>query len=161
MDKQDFEYRTGQTKPSKSIRGLIAFLLICVIFLGGLVSLLGVMNIHLLSKLQDTSHHAPLSFAQGDAAPAIEDSPSLTVEGFVFQELPTVYQQMYDLPAGLYVVDAPHNSPVKEGDVLISFNGTPVPTLSLLDSLYTSRPQGAEMILTFHREGATFTHTIE
>ena len=35
MDEQYFEYRTGETHPRKNSRGLIAFLLICVIFLCG------------------------------------------------------------------------------------------------------------------------------
>ena len=160
MNEQSYEYRTGQTQPAKSNRGLIAFLLICVIFLAGLVSLLGMMNIHLLSKLREKEQDTPLSFAQGDATPAEDDALSLTVEGLVFQELPEVYQQMYELPSGLYVVDTPENSAILPGDVLLTFNGTAVPTLSQLQSLYEAHAPGEKIPLTFHREGETFTHTI-
>ena len=160
MDKQDFEYRTGQTQPAKSSRGIIAFLLICVIVLGGLVSVLGMMNIHLLGKLNAGDTDSPVSFAAGDTAPTVGDSLSLTVEGFRLQELPTLYQELYDLPAGLYVVDAPEESPVKPGDVLLTFAGTPVSSLSLLHSLYNSHTPEEQLVLTFHREGQTFSHTI-
>ena len=51
---EHFEYRTGRTDPAKSRRGLIAILLILVIFLGGLVSVLSILNIHLFRRLKDT-----------------------------------------------------------------------------------------------------------
>ena len=51
MDEQQYEYRTGRTEPTKKHNGLIAFLLICVIFLTGLVSALGLLNIHLFRLL--------------------------------------------------------------------------------------------------------------
>lgn len=160
MNEQSYEYRTGQTQPAKSSRGLIAFLLICVIFLAGLVSLLGFLNIHLLGLLRKEEPGTPVFFAEDHTAPTVGDSLSLTVEGFRLQELPTLYQELYDLPAGLYVVDAPENSPVKPGDVLLTFASTPVPSLSLLHSLYYSHAVGEQIPLTFHREGETFSHTI-
>ena len=52
MDEQQFEYRTGRTEPQKKHNGLIAFLLILVIFLSGLVSVLGILNIHLFRLLE-------------------------------------------------------------------------------------------------------------
>lgn len=47
-------YKTGSTQPPKSHGGLIAFLLILVIFLGGISSALGLLNIQLLSQQTDT-----------------------------------------------------------------------------------------------------------
>ena len=44
-------YRTGQTKPPKNRQGLIAGLLVAVIFLGGIVSALSLLNIRLFQKL--------------------------------------------------------------------------------------------------------------
>lgn len=46
-------YETGRTRPPKSHGGLIALLLVIVIFLGGLVSVLGILNVRLFAKLQD------------------------------------------------------------------------------------------------------------
>ena len=43
-------YETGSTRPPKSRGGLVAFLLILVIFLGGVSSALGLLNIQLLSQ---------------------------------------------------------------------------------------------------------------
>lgn len=160
MNEQSYEYRTGQTRPDKNQRGLIAFLLICVIFLAGLVSLLGMMNIHLLNRLYYTQKDVPLSFAEGEAVPADTDTLSLTVAGIRLQELPQLYRQMYELPAGLYVVDAPEDGAVAPGDVLVRFGHTPVSNLALLQGLCSSHAPGEEIPLTFHRDGETFTHII-
>jgi len=48
-------YETGRTRPPKSHGGLIAILLVVVIFLCGLVSALGVVNIKLFARLNEMS----------------------------------------------------------------------------------------------------------
>ena len=48
-------YGTGRTSPPKNHGGLIAVLLVIVIFLGGLVSVLGILNVKLFRQLQDQS----------------------------------------------------------------------------------------------------------
>lgn len=160
MNEQSFEYRTGQTRPAKSSRGLIAFLLICIIFLCGLVRLLGLMNIHLLSRLQSDGQEAGVSFEEGGTLPADGEIPSLTVEGITLQEVTEVYQQIHDLPAGLYVVDAPEEGSVAPGDVLISCDNTPVTTLETLNTLYSQKKAGDTLWFTFHRQGQTFSLSI-
>ena len=46
------KYETGRTRPPKNHTGLIAVLLVVVIFLSGLVSFLGVLNVRLFAQLQ-------------------------------------------------------------------------------------------------------------
>ena len=45
-------YGTGRTQPRKNHGGLIAFLLILVILLSGIVGILGTMNIKFLAELK-------------------------------------------------------------------------------------------------------------
>ena len=128
MDEQ-FAYRTGRTDPAKSSRGLIAILLICVIFLGGLVSALSILNIHLFRQLQDTK---ALSFAAGEADQTAEES--LSVAGMALQETDPVYQQLHQLPQGLFVAQVEPGSQAEKlgvcpGDVLTAMDQTPVSTL--------------------------------
>ncbi len=160
MNEQSFEYRTGQTQPRKNRNGLIAFLLICVIFLCGIVSALGLLNIRLFRQLQEANNTSPLSFAQGDSAPVEPEGDSLTVGGITVQEMPDMYQQIYELPAGLYVVDAPENGPVSPGDVLTEFDGAAVANLEELKALYAKKKAGDRLWFTFHREGKDFSYTI-
>jgi len=67
MDEQNWmhEYRTGRTQPKKSNSGLIAGLLIGVIFLGGIVSILSFLNIRLFQKMNQPTpdNQSPLSFS--------------------------------------------------------------------------------------------------
>lgn len=158
MDEQFYEYRTGQTQPPKSSRGLIAFLLICIILLGGVVSVLGMMNIRLLGKLQQANTETPLSFAAGDPAP-VELEDTLTVGGFTVQELPEVYQHIYTLPAGLFVVDSQLDT-VLPGDVLTAVDGSAVTSLAELNTLYAQKKAGDQLWFTFHRQGESFSLTI-
>ena len=130
MDEQ-YAYRTGRTDPKKSSRGMIAVLLICMIFLGGLVSALSIMNIHLFRMLQDTQA-APLAFSEGTAEQVEEDCLSLA--GMTLQEPDPVYQQLHELPQGLYVARVEPGSQAEKlgvcpGDVLTALDKTPVSTL--------------------------------
>ncbi len=62
-------YQTGSSKPGKNQSGLITGLLIAVIFLGGLASAMGLMNVKLLSQLMKQQNAVlPLSVdaTQGD-----------------------------------------------------------------------------------------------
>ncbi len=64
-------YQTGSTRPKKSKSGLIAVLLAAVIILGGIVTILGFLNIRLFQKLDGTP-------AQKD--PFLQFSPDSTTQ---------------------------------------------------------------------------------
>ncbi len=49
----DGAYGTGRTDPPKTHSGLVALLLILVIFLGGIITVLGLMNVRLFRELSD------------------------------------------------------------------------------------------------------------
>ena len=57
-------YETGSTKPPKSHGGLVAVLLTAVIFLGGISSALGILNIRLVKEVSKNRDEdsVPLSF---------------------------------------------------------------------------------------------------
>ena len=73
-------YETGRTRPPKSHGGLIAILLVVVIFLCGLVSALGVVNIKLFAQLKEMSQpeEDPLSFINENdkSIPAGTEAPA-------------------------------------------------------------------------------------
>ena len=71
-------YETGRTRPPKSHGGLIAILLVVVIFLCGLVSALGVMNIKLFTQLKELSQpkeDPQLSFINENEEPTEQTQP--------------------------------------------------------------------------------------
>ena len=75
-------FGTGNTEPPKSHSGIIALLLILVIFLSGIVSLLSFMNIKLFQELnhqkQQEQTHSPMSFDHLDTQPRPESQPAET-----------------------------------------------------------------------------------
>ena len=77
-------YGTGRTRPPKSHGGTIAVLLVIVIFLGGLVSVLGILNVKLFTQLKNQAKEPDNSLAflaetEGNtietAPPAVETEP--------------------------------------------------------------------------------------
>ncbi len=59
-------YATGSTQPPKTRRGLVTGLLIAVIFLGGIASALGILNIRLLGQLNDLNGNGGMAFYEND-----------------------------------------------------------------------------------------------
>jgi hypothetical protein len=64
-------YQTGSTRPPKNSSGLVAFLLIALIFLGGITSAMGLLNLHLFRQLEELESRStsPVYFSE-DCAPA-------------------------------------------------------------------------------------------
>ena len=71
-------YGTGRTKPPKNHGGMIAVLLVIVIFLGGLVSVLGILNVKLFAQLKEASNKKDdsLSFVSQSEENLLETSPA-------------------------------------------------------------------------------------
>lgn len=73
IDWDDSVYGTGRTQPPKNRGGLLAFLLIVVIFLCGIITVLGVLNVKLFQKLQlqlvDEENDMAFSFTTAETLP--------------------------------------------------------------------------------------------
>ncbi len=160
MDEQHFshEYRTGRTQPRQNNRGLITFLLICVIFLAGLVSAMGLLNIRLFHQLNwGRGRNTPsITFSQGDSPCATDYIPSVSARGMTLSEFDGLYGQVYGLPQGLYVCAVAPGSPAEKagilpGDVLTHANDTPITRLAQ-ENLLTNADS-----FTLFRKGQTFT----
>ena len=164
MDKQHYEYRTGRTEPRQKHSGIIAFLLILVIFLAGLVSIMGVMNIRLTRLLVDKQENTPLSFAYEDQHALEETDLGVVFAGMNIQEMPPTYQAMHNLPAGLYIAAVQEDSQgqlrgILAGDVLVSLSGAPVSSLKDLQFLL-SQSKG-QVTLTVCRDGEHADYLLE
>ena len=71
-------YGTGRTRPPKNHGGIIAVLLVVVIFLSGLVSVLGILNVKLFAQLKEQSKKPDdaLSFVAHAAENRLETTPA-------------------------------------------------------------------------------------
>ena len=84
----DSVWQTGSTEPPKSRGGLVALLLILVIFLCGIVTLLGILNIRLFQKLQIQQQEKDLaiSFSVSETLSAAPTVPDEHVEAMMEEE---------------------------------------------------------------------------
>lgn len=139
-DNQDNLYRTGSTTPPKGHSGLVAVLLVLVIFLSGLVSILSLLNIKMFSAFYKTQQQeVPLSLeisktpAQNGLPEHVEPetvgSRSIGIHG---DGITPVYQQHFHLPEGLFITYVEEGSPaqkqdIREGDILLSLDDSPIP----------------------------------
>ena len=77
---EDGVYGIGNTQPPKNHGGLIALLLIVVIFLSGIVTTLGIMNVQLFKELEQLSEAVdpvPMSFSEDPDSAVIPEPTEL------------------------------------------------------------------------------------
>lgn len=167
-------YRTGATNPPKHRSGLIAFLLGLVIFLCGISTALGLMNIHLFRQLntQPRETEAPLAFAYAsdaclDESHMAEDAPDAIrfSLGFYGQTVPEFWCLYQDVPHGVYVMHIVPDTDaelkgVSPGDVLVALDGTTVETAQQLTELLQIYADGEAVAVTLCREGQRLDLTI-
>ncbi|MDO5400008.1 MAG: trypsin-like peptidase domain-containing protein [Eubacteriales bacterium] len=74
----DSVYGTGNTKPPKSRGGLFALMLILIIFLCGILAVLGILNIKLFHQLRQKQEvEYPITFTQNETVPTETCLPEL------------------------------------------------------------------------------------
>lgn len=168
----DGVYGTGITEPPKDHGGIIALMLILIIFLSGIVSVLSFWNIKLFRELQQIQHESdsvPMAFSDMEASSASEDHilpeadghtesvnvPSLGLTGEYVSQFD---QHYFSWPAGLLVTDVKNGSEaeqlgIESGDILISINDTSISSQEDLDQIINSViPEGFSRVV-IYREG--------
>ena len=105
----DGTYQTGAIRPPKPSSGLMAFLLVAVIFLGGICSALGILNIRLLQQLAELNRETtPLAMAS---------QPEASSQSSRLEDLDTPEPQLpEDRAVELQIVQSPYYSAEKAAD---------------------------------------------
>ena len=154
-------YQTGSTQPPKSRKGLLAGLLITVIFLCGLVSALSLMNIKLSRQLESLQEPelCTVAFAQAEGLLSCSQDAPLGINGHAVSQ----FWQDYDrLPQGIYItqVEATCEAAAKgilPGDILVAIDGCPVTDPEQLPQFLHARSIGEQLQLTLYRNGQSWT----
>ncbi len=158
----DSEYRTGSTQPPKSYRVIIALLMIAVIFLGGIVSVLGLMNIRLFHALhqQQEPDPAALAFADTQPAPAAKCFSGRPCLGITGEAISDFCRSYYSLPEGLYVTEAAYDVGIEAGDVLLSVDDTQIFDPDTLNDLICGYNVGDTVEVVIYRDGSRHSISI-
>lgn len=165
-------YRTGSTTPPKNYGGVIAVLLVAVIFLMGVSTALGLLNIRLFRQIQDQENDAlsPVAFSQageeteGSAlADTVTDFDRLGIKG---QALSPFYQVYYHLPQGIYITEVDRTSVASKkgvlpGDVLVGFNDCSLDSEATLQTLMEGCAAGDAVQLVLWRDNIRKTVEVE
>lgn len=143
----DGVYGTGRTQPPKSHGGVIAVLLIVVIFLMGTVSVLGLMNVRLFKQLQEQSSTEVISFADTTQAPPTAATVSET------HPAPAATQETIEFNQG-----QAGGEPMSLQDIYV----TCIPSVvSITTRLYSGSSSGTGVVLSANGYIVTNYHVIE
>lgn len=180
----DSIYGTGNTRPPKSNGGLIALLLIIIIFLSGIASALGILNMRLFHELNARNELTSVPMSFSDEGAAVEEyfgpedllgtaaaslprenacgSTSLGLEG---EEITTFYQNYYRMPPGLYITEvadegAAEDAGIRPGDILLELEDCPILTMEDLNRVVYDHENGDSLTAVILREGQQYSLTL-
>ena len=157
-------YETGSTRPPKDHGSMIAVLLMLVIFLGGVATLMGVMNVRLFQMLE-AQQQAKDAYLYADEALATqttdsrqEDSCEVTVAllGIKGQTVSKFDRRFFQLPQGYLVTDLTEDSVaqqagIRTGDVIVGVESQPVLNCDDLSDLLEQLQPGQTVKLQVYR----------
>ncbi len=155
-------YQTGSTKPPKSHRGVILFLLGLVIFLGGIATALGLTNLQLFRALngaqEESANAVCFSDSQEQAAATSEASTGFGFRGETVSEFWHTYHNM---PRGVFIQSVEVHSAAAQqgllpGDILTQVGDTPIESLEQLQALL-EKVTTEQITVTIYREETYLT----
>lgn len=146
-------YQTGFTAPPKKYSILVVVLLVLVIFLSGLVSLMGLLNFKMFSTLyaEEQQDEVPVSLENqqmiDSAVPETTAPPETKIIGITGESVTAVYQRHFNLPEGLFITfvaegTSAHRQGIQEGDVLLSLENVKITAPEQLRSFLENRTIG-------------------
>lgn len=167
-------YRTGDTRPPKSHRGLVALLLVVIIILGSVVAVLGMMNIRLFRQLDmlQEQNTAPMRFDSDGKEDSVAEPPVVSnnsagtpILGLSGYMLSSFDQMVYRLPNGFYIVSVSDDSDaaakgVLPGDLLLQLNGVSVADADTLKTQVQNCRVGESVSLVVFRSGQQYTFSV-
>lgn len=161
-DQEQTCYRTGFTEPKKAKRGVLAALLMLVIFFFGLNTAFRLLDIRLFREITKDAGIAPASVrfsAENRAHTQTPNVPSLGISGESISDFERLY---YDVPMGFYVTEVASESPASDagilpGDVILYFNGHRTPDLEVLEQKIAACSPGESVCLLLHRQNSEYT----
>lgn len=162
-DREQNIYETGRTRPPKSRGGLIALVLIALIFVGGIYS--AMLSLNLSPPSENREGENCLNFSQPKNEEfalneAEEQAPfSCNAVGLSGEFLSALDQTLGHLPGGLYVtqVDAGSDAEkkgIRPGDILLQLDDIQITDQSSVNTALCNRPGGETVRITFLRGGS-------
>ena len=157
-DWDDRYYGTGPTQPPKERGGLMAVMLILVIFLFGIITVLGILNIRLFQelKLKKQETELPISFTTEATLPPETEAIALPEEAAVNQDVQQSSLQLQQTP------QSRENIPVEGGLSLQEIYSRNIHSVvSISCTGYNSGSTGTGVILSADGYIVTNAHVVD
>ena len=157
----DSVYGTGNTEPPKSRGGLVALLLILVIFLCGIIALLGILNVKLFAQLNLQREEEDISLAIMDETDPTENTTPTVTEPL------TAAQDTIPVPSGSSIAlnttpQSVDNIPQEGGLSLQDIYAKNIPSVVSISSTgHSGSSTGTGVVLTQDGYIATNAHVVE
>lgn len=155
---EDGAYGTGRTEPPKNRGGLMALLLILVIFLSGIVTVLGILNVKLFHQLRQQEDNT-ISFVAEE-----ETLPSEATEEWVLQTTAPIEQEtMPGLSIDLHTSPASIDHFPDEGGISLqeSYQKNIDSVVSIICNRRSGNSTGTGVVLTQNGYIVTNAHVVE
>lgn len=155
-DWDDSVYGTGRTEPPKSRGGLIALMLILIIFLCGIITVLGILNIKLFTQLQSRQEEElSISYVSGETTAATTET-TVPVETQAVSQDPFAPMELQQSPASI------DNIPVEGAMSLQDIYSRNIPSVvSISCTLPGGSSTGTGVILSDLGHIVTNAHVVE
>ena len=156
-DWDDSVYGTGRTQPPKSRGGLVALMLILVIFLCGVVTVLGILNVKLFRQLKDRQEQdLGMSFSNAQTVPVQTEPAVVEAPPMPASADPKATLDLHNAPAGV------ENIPSEGGLSLQEIYSRSIPSVvSIGCTLPGGSSNGTGVVLTENGYLVTNAHVVE
>ena len=156
-DWDDSVYGTGRTQPPKSRGGLVALMLILVIFLCGVVTVLGILNVKLFRQLKDRQEQdLGMSFSNAQTIPVQTEPAVVEAPPMPASADPKATLDLHSAPAGV------ENIPSEGGLSLQEIYSRSIPSVvSIGCTLPGGSSNGTGVVLTENGYLVTNAHVVE
>ena len=156
-DWDDSVYGTGRTQPPKSRGGLVALMLILVIFLCGVVTVLGILNVKLFRQLKDRQEQdLGMSFSNAQTVPVQTEPTVVEAPPMPASADPKATLDLHNAPAGV------ENIPSEGGLSLQEIYSRSIPSVvSIGCTLPGGSSNGTGVVLTENGYLVTPAHVVE
>jgi len=153
-------WQTGSTNPPKSRGGLVAVLLVLVIFLSGIITVLGILNVKLFQQLNSQEHREELAISVTKEEP--ETFPGETLPPPQTQPSEEIPEESDGVVMELTPAPTSDNLPPEGGMPLQDIYLKNIPSVvSISCTLYNGSTAGTGVVLTEDGYIVTNCHVVE
>ena len=156
---EENSWQTGSTNPPKSRGGMVAVLLVLVIFLSGIVTVLGILNVKLFRQLkqQESQEELAISYSQEE----LPEEPAQATQPLPPETHPTQQQELVAVeldPAPSSVDNLPAEGGLPLQEIYLRSIDSVV---SISCQLYSGSSTGTGVVLTQDGYIVTNSHVVE